>query len=70
MAGIRSLADFIREIGLPATRTELKAGMRPGSPDPTDKEILRKVADSTIITPGCARQMTADEIYDILVECT
>lgn len=69
LAGIDALAAFIREIGLPTTLTELKAGMREGSPDPTDKEILRKVADSVIITPGCARQMSHDEIYDILVEC-
>ena len=69
VAGIQALADFIREIGLPTTLTELKANMRPGSPDPTDKEILRKVADSAVITPGCARQMTPDEIYEILVEC-
>jgi alcohol dehydrogenase YqhD (iron-dependent ADH family) len=69
LAGIQALADFIREIGLPTTLSELKANMRPGSPDPTDKEILRKVADSAVITPGCARQMTPDEIYEILVEC-
>ena len=68
-AGIDALAAFIQEIGLPTTLTELREGMRPGSPDPTDKELLRKVADTTIITPGCARQMSADEIYDILVEC-
>lgn len=69
LKGIDALAAFIKEIGLPSTLTELKQGMRAGSPDPTDKEILRKVADSTIITPGCARQMSHDEIYDILVSC-
>lgn len=68
LAGIDALAAYIKEIGLPATLTELKAGMRPGSPDPTDKALLRKVADSTIITPGCARQMSHDEIYQILLE--
>lgn len=69
LAGIKALSDFIREIGLPTTLTELKANMREGSPDPTDKDILRKVADSTVITGGCARQMTHDEIFDILTEC-
>ena len=69
LAGIKALADFIREIGLPTTLTELKANMRPQSPDPTDKDLLRKVADSTVITGGCARQMSHDEIYEILVEC-
>lgn len=69
LAGIDSLADFIKEIGLPSTLTELKEGMREGSPDPTDRELLHKAADSVLIMPGCARQMTHDEIYDILVEC-
>ena len=69
LAGIQALADFIKEIGLPSTLTELKGNMRPGSPDPTDRELLRKIADSVIITPGCARQMSSNEIYDILVEC-
>lgn len=69
LAGIHALSDFIKEIGLPTTLTQLKANMRPDSPDPTDKKLLKKVADSTIITPGCARQMSPEEIYEILVEC-
>lgn len=68
-AGIDALASFIKEIGLPTTLKELKANLSDGSPDPTDPELLRKVADSTIITPGCARQMSHDEIYQILTEC-
>jgi alcohol dehydrogenase YqhD (iron-dependent ADH family) len=68
-AGVDALEAFIREIGLPATLTELKANMRPGCPDPTDRSILRKVADTAIIMPGCARQLSRDEIYGILVEC-
>jgi alcohol dehydrogenase YqhD (iron-dependent ADH family) len=67
--GIDALASFIKEIGLPSTLTELKANMKEGSPDPTDRELLRKVADSTIITPGCARQLSHDEIDAILEEC-
>ena len=66
---IAELEDFIREIGLPTTLTELKANMRPGSVDPTDETILRKVADTCVITPGCARQMSRDEIFEILKEC-
>ncbi len=68
LAGIDALSAFIKEIGMPTTLRELKAGMKEGSPDPTDKALLRKTADSVIITPGCARQMSHDEIYDILVE--
>ena len=67
-AGIDALAAFIQEIGLPTTLKELKANMREGSPDPTDPTLLRKVADSTIITAGCARQFSHDEIYEILKE--
>lgn len=67
-AGIDALASFIREIGLPSSLTELKENLRKGSPDPTDKELLKKVADSTIITPGCARQMSHEEIFEILQE--
>ena len=69
LAGIDALEGFIKEIGMPASLTELKENMRPGSPDPTDESLLRKVADSTIIMPGCARQMDADEIFEILKEC-
>ncbi|MGI6204710.1 MAG: iron-containing alcohol dehydrogenase [Anaerovoracaceae bacterium] len=69
LAGIDALSDFIREIGLPTTFTELRANMRPGSPDPTDPGILKKVAETTVITPGCARQMDPDEIFEVLKEC-
>jgi len=33
----------------------------------TDENILRQVADTTIITPGCCKQLTPDEIFDILI---
>lgn len=69
LAGIEQLAAFIRETGLPTTLTELKRNMRPGSPDPTDRALLRKVADSTVVTDGCARQLAPEEIYEILTEC-
>ena len=59
-AGVEALADFIREIGLPASFAEL------GIPADTD---LRAVADSTVLTQGCCKKLTNDEIYDILCEC-
>lgn len=68
-AGIDALDDFIGEIGLPRTLTELRDNLRPGSPDPTDQKLLRNVADSTIQTAGCARKLSADEFYEILTEC-
>jgi alcohol dehydrogenase YqhD (iron-dependent ADH family) len=68
-AGINALSGFIKEIGLPSTLTELKDDLRPGSQDPTDHALLKKVADSTIITPGSVRQLSHDEVYEILIEC-
>lgn len=60
LAGIDALAAFIKEIGLPTTFAEL------GIPADTD---MRAVADSTVIVPGCPKQLTADEVYQILLEC-
>lgn len=60
LAGVEALADFIREIGLPATFTEL------GIPADTD---FRAIADSTNITAGCCKKLSHDEIYEILMEC-
>ena len=59
-AGVEALADFIREIGMPVSFREL------GIPADTD---LRAIADSTVLTPGCCKKMTHDEIYEILTEC-
>lgn len=60
LAGINALADFIREIGLPTTFGQL------GISENTD---LRAVADSTVITAGCCKKLSRDEIYAILEEC-
>ena len=60
LAGINALAAFIKEIGLPTTFAEL------GIPADTD---LRAVADSTVILSGCPKQLDADEVYEILLEC-
>lgn len=60
LAGIDALAAFIKEIGLPTTFAEL------GIPADTD---LRAVANSTVVLPGCPKQLDADEIYEILLEC-
>lgn len=58
--GIDALAAFIQEMGLPTTFTEM--GL-------TDQSCLRAVADSTTLTAGCCKKLTADEIYEILKEC-
>ena len=56
-----SLADFIREIGLPTTFTEMGIIL--------DDDTIRAIATSTIITPGCCKQLTPNEIVEILKEC-
>lgn len=60
LAGVEALADFIKEIGLPTTLTEMGIA---------DKALLKNVAESSNITAGCCKKLDADEIYDILVEC-
>lgn len=57
---MEALADFIEEIGLPASFAQM------GIPEETD---LRAVADSTNLTAGCCRKLTHDEVYEILKEC-
>lgn len=59
-AGIEALSQFIKEIGLPTSFTQM------GVPKETD---YRGIADSTNITAGCCRKLTQDEIYEILKEC-
>lgn len=58
--GIDKLEAFIKEIGLPTTLTELLGTV--------DDAMLRKVADTAIVTKGCVKQLTPDEIYTILQE--
>ena len=60
LAGIEALAEFIKEIGLPTKFSEMGIGAD------TD---FRAIADSTVITKGCCKRLTADEIFEILQEC-
>lgn len=60
LKGIEALADFIKEIGLPTTLTQMNI---------TDVDMLKKVADSSNITVGCCKQLSHDEIFEILKEC-
>lgn len=60
LKGIETLAEFIKEIGLPSKLSEINI---------TDKEILKKVADTSNISKGCCKQLTSNEIYEILLEC-
>lgn len=60
LAGIDTLGNFIKEIGLPTTFKEMNI---------SDEEMLKKVADSSNITAGCCKKLTHEEILEILKEC-
>lgn len=60
LKGIEALAAFIKEIGLPTNFKEL------GIDESID---LKAIADSTNISQGCCKQLSADDIYEILKEC-
>lgn len=59
-AGVQALADFVREIGMPSTFTEMGI---------TDKSVLKKVADTCNLTAGCCKKLSREEILEILEEC-
>lgn len=59
MRGIEALEAFIREIGLPTHWSEMGI---------TDESMLRAAADTCFITPGCCRQLSRDEIFELLME--
>lgn len=58
-AGIDALESFIKEIGLPTRWSEIGV---------TDEEILRKSADAAVLTAGCCKRFTRDELFDVLKE--
>lgn len=58
-AGIEALASFIKEIGLPTRWSEIGI---------TDEEILRKSADAAVLTAGCCKRFTHDELFEVLKE--
>lgn len=57
--GIDALESFIKEIGLPTRWSEMGI---------TDESILRAAADTCFIMPGCCKQLSRDEIYEIVKE--
>ena len=62
-AGVEALADFIKECGLPTKMGELKSKVEITS------EILRNVADTCNVIKCNPRELSRDEIYDLLMEC-
>lgn len=57
---IDALESFIKEIGLPTHWSEMGI---------TDESVLRAAADTCLLMPGCCRQFSRDEIFEILKEC-
>ena len=57
---VDALADFIREIGLPTTFAEMDI--------PADTDY-KAIADSTVLTGGCAKKFTKEELLKVLLEC-
>ena len=59
-AGIDALANFVKEIGLPSTFAQMGI---------TDKDMLKKVADTCNLTAGCCKKLSREEVFEILEEC-
>ncbi len=59
-AFIDALASFIKEIGLPTTFAEMGIGAD------TD---FKAIAESTILTGGCVKKFTPEELCEVLEEC-
>ncbi len=57
---VDALEAFIKEIGLPTTFAEMNIS------EDTD---FKAIADSTILTGGCAKKFTGEELLEVLLEC-
>ena len=55
--GIDALESFIREIGMPTRWSEM--GIK-------DETVMRAAADTCLLMPGCCKQFTRDELFEIL----
>lgn len=62
-AGLDALAAFIAECGLPTKLGQLKSTVE------ITPEILRQVADTCNIIKTAPREVSRDEIFEILTEC-
>ena len=62
-AGVAALESFIKECGLPTKLSRLKSTVE------ITPEVLRQVADTCNIIKAGPRELSRDEIYEILMEC-
>ena len=61
--GVNAFTQFVEECGLPTKMSELK------SKEEITPNLLRKVADTCNIIKTNPRELSRDEIYNILLEC-
>ena len=61
--GIEALTALIRDCGLPTKFSQLKSRVE------ITPEVLRKVADTCNIIKCNPRELSRDEVYEILCEC-
>ena len=61
--GLRALTAFIEECGLPTKMGQLKSKVE------ITPEVLRKVADTCNLIKSGPRELSREEIYEILCEC-
>ena len=54
------LSDFVKEIDLTSTHTEM--GLM-------DKSVLQEVADTCNLTTGCCKELLREEVFHIVEEC-
>ena len=57
---VMALSDFVKETELPTSFKEM------GITDDTD---YKAIADSTILTGGCVKRFTKEELLEVLLEC-
>lgn len=57
--GINAIEAFTREIGMPTRWSEMGI---------TDEAVLRAAADTCLLMPGCCKQFTRDELFEVLKE--
>lgn len=62
-AGVAALESFVKECGLPTKMSELKSAVE------ITPELLKKVADTSNIIKSAPRELSRNEIYEILTEC-
>ncbi len=57
---INALADFIKEVGLPTKFSEMGIS----------NADFKAIADSTVLTGGCCKKFTREELLEVLNECS